>query len=127
MAIEKRFHQRIDIETDVDIHILHHNRHILAKAENVTPYGMLLRIDKLTVPTGMLLELSLDIDQYLRTVPGLVIWADRQKIGIMFPQIQPTLFTAAEALIGKDKGPIAGSHRISAKYMLFQPEPHTST
>jgi len=127
MAIEKRFHQRIDIEADVDIHILHHNRHILAKAENITPYGILLSIDKLAVPTGMLLELSLDIDHHLYTVSGLVIWTGRQKIGIMFPQIQPTLFTAAEALISKDKHPIADSHRTSAKHMLFQPEPHSST
>ena len=42
MTIEKRFHQRIDIEADVDIHILHRDRHIMAKAENITPYGMLL-------------------------------------------------------------------------------------
>ena len=50
----------------------------------------------------MLLELSADINGHLASVPGLVIWAEQQKIGIMFPQIQPTLFTAAEALVKQE-------------------------
>jgi hypothetical protein len=132
MTIEKRFHQRIDIEADVDIHIVHRDRHIMAKAENITPYGILLRTDKLSVPTGMLLELSVDIDGFLNTVPGLVIWANQQKIGIMFPQIQPGLYTAAEAIVKhvptkkkqSSKGRLASSS-ISPKHILFQPEPQS--
>ena len=92
MTIEKRFHQRIDIEADVDIHILHRDRHIMAKAENITPYGMLLSTEKL----------SGDINGHLASVPGLVSWAEQQKIRIMFPQIQPALFTAAEALVKQE-------------------------
>ncbi len=132
MTIEKRFHQRMDIEADVDIHIMHRDRHIMSKAENITPYGMLLSTDKLTVPNGMLLELSIDIDGYLSTVPGLVIWSDQQNIGIMFPQIQPALFTAAESLGNKDisrkQRTIKNTHspRITPKHLLFQPEPHSS-
>lgn len=132
MTIEKRFHQRIDIEAHVDVLIVHRERQIVAKAENITPYGILLSTDKLSVPTGMLLELSIDIDGYLSTVPGLVIWTEQQKIGLMFPQIQPALFTAAEALVGQDrlkkkhssKTQLTSSN-ISPKHMLFQPEPHS--
>ena len=132
MTIEKRFHQRMDIDADVDIHIMHRDRHIMAKAENLTPYGILLSTEKLSVPTGMLLELSIEIDGYLRTVPGLVIWTEQQKIGVMFPEIQPGLFTAAEELTREvlpkkkrsSKGRVA-STSISPKHMLFQPEPHT--
>jgi hypothetical protein len=132
MTIEKRFHQRMEIDADVDIHIMHRDRHIMAKAENLTPYGILLSTEKLSVPTGMLLELSIEIDGNLRTVPGLVIWAEQQKIGVMFPEIQPGLFTAAEEL-GREEFPKkkrsskkrVASPGISPKHMLFQPEPHT--
>ncbi len=133
MTIEKRFHQRMDIEADVDIHIMHRDRHIMAKAENITPYGMLLSTDKLAVPTGMLLEMSIDIDGNPISVPGLVIWTRQQKIGVMFPQIQPALFTEAEAFVERSsvKTRKAGkkssaSGRISSKHVLFQPEPHSS-
>jgi hypothetical protein len=131
MTIEKRFHQRIDIEADVDIHILHRERHITAKAENITPYGMLLSTDKLSVPTGMLLELSVDINGFSGSVPGLVIWTDQQKIGLMFPQIQPALFTAAEALAEKTPlrkqktGKRSAASGTNSKHILFQPEPRT--
>jgi hypothetical protein len=132
MTIEKRFHQRTDIDADVDIHIVHRDRHISAKAENITPYGMLLSTEKLSVPTGMLLELSVDINGYISAVPGLVIWTEQQKIGIMFPQIQPGLYTAAEALVKREspkkkrsnKGRLV-SPSINPKHVLFQPEPHT--
>ncbi len=129
MTIEKRFHQRIEIELDVDIHFPHRGRHLSAKAENITPYGMLLSTDKLTVPTGMLLELSVDIDGYFSTVPALIIWSSQQKIGVMFPQIQPALFTAAEAMAEKSSlkkqksNKKSASSGISAKHILFQPEP----
>lgn len=132
MAIEKRFHQRIDTEADVDIHILHRDRHIVAKAENISPYGILLSTEKLSVPSGMLLELSININGHLGTVCGLVIWADQQKIGIMFPKIQPRLFTAAEALVRQEipkkwpnKSRLASSPSNTPKHILFQPEPHS--
>ena len=124
MTIEKRFHQRTEIDTEV--HILHRERHIMATAQNITPYGMLLSTDKLIVPSGMLLEMSIEIDGRLSSVPGLVVWAGQQKIGIMFPQTEFALFTAAESIKGKYKSSVADSHRTSAKYMLFQPELHTS-
>jgi hypothetical protein len=122
----------MEIEADVDVHIVHRERHITAKADNITPYGMLLSTDKLSIPSGMLLELSIDIDGYLRTVPGLVIWSGQQKIGIMFPQIQPALFTAAEELAGKTvskkkrrNSRQLTSSAIAPKHILFPPEPHT--
>jgi hypothetical protein len=131
MTIEKRFHRRIDIDADVDIHIIHRDRHLIAKAGNIAPYGILLSTEKLSVPTGMLLELSIDIAGYSGTVPGLVIWSGQQKIGLMFPQIQPALFTAAEAIAAKyppknkqlNKSRLA-SHNATARHILFQPEPH---
>jgi hypothetical protein len=131
MTIEKRFHQRIDIEADVDIHILHRERHISAKAENITPYGIQLSTGKLSVPTGMLLELSVDIDGFISSVSGLVIWTDQQKIGLMFPQIQPALFTAAEALVDKNTprkqkvNTRSAASGTRSKHILFPPEPQT--
>lgn len=128
MTIEKRFHKRIDIQADVDIHILHRDRHIVAKAENITPYGILLSTEKLSVPTGMLLELSIDINDHHGTVCGLVIWTDQQKIGIMFPEIQPGLFTAAEALMRQElpkKKRLASPSSNTPKHILFQPKPHS--
>ncbi len=133
MTIEKRFHQRMDIEAEVDINIVHRDRHIIAKAENITPYGMLLSTGKLTIPTGMLLELSVNIDGYFGTVPALIIWSSQKKIGVMFPQIQPKLFTAAEALVRQElpKKKRLNNSRIATpssnrpKHILFQPEPHS--
>jgi hypothetical protein len=115
----------------VDIHILHRERHITAKAENITPYGILLSTDKLSVPTGMLLELSVDIDGFVCSVKGLVIWTNQQKIGLMFPQIQPALFTAAEALVENNPPRKQKANKRSAasgsgsRHILFQPEPQS--
>jgi len=108
MTIEKRFHQRMEIDTEV--HILHRERHIVATTQNITPYGMLLSTDKLIVPSGMLLEMSIEIDGHPILVPGLVIWAGQQKIGIMFPQTESALFTAAESIKSNCKSSVANPH-----------------
>ncbi len=132
MTIEKRFHQRLEIEADIDVHILHRNRHIITRAQNISPYGILLSTDKLSVPTGMLLELFIAIDDYLCTEPGLVIWTSKQKIGVMFPQMQPALFTAAESFVRNNSlarpnfVQDAPATRTNPKHMLFQPEPYSS-
>lgn len=128
MTVEKRFHKRMDI--DIDVHILHRERHITATAEDITPYGMLLRTDKLAVPNGMLLEISIELDNCIKTISGLVIWTRQNRIGVMFPQIQSALYTAAEAYADRCRPSkpravsSAQTASIGSKHRLFLPEPH---
>ncbi len=126
MTIEKRLHKRLNL--DVDSHILYRGRHITATTKDITPYGALLSTDRLSVPTGILLKLSIEIDGRHEIVSGLVIWCGQQKIGVMFQHAQYALFTAAESLCGNH---VLGKQEsiddsltssISPKHVLFQPE-----
>lgn len=128
MIVEKRFHTRIN--TDIDSHIIYRGRHVTATTQDITPYGALLSTDRLSVPNGMLLQLSIEIDGHTEIVPGLVIWSGQQKIGVMFQQIQYTLFTAAESL-SSNKNPVKqksinNSTSATVKHVLFQPKPGLS-
>jgi hypothetical protein len=128
MTIEKRFHQRINVE--IDAHIIHRDRHITATANDITPYGMLLNTNKLSVPNGMLLEISMEVNGHVSTMPGLIIWANQEKIGVMFPQAQFALFTAAESHPSRSTVEIQDGDSstqptsMASKHILFQPEPH---
>ncbi len=128
MTVEKRFHQRMNI--DIDAHIVYRDRHIIATVKNITPYGILLSADKLSVPNGMLLEISIEVNDRITSMSGLVIWSNQNKIGIMFPHAQFALFTAAESYVDKNM-PVTSTKiennqvvSIASKHRLFQPEPH---
>ncbi len=127
MIVEKRFHTRLD--THIESHILYRGRHITATTKDITPYGALLSTDRLSVPNGMLLKLSIEIDGRNEVVSGLVIWSRQQKIGIMFQQLQYDLFAATESLAGNTtigrRRPADNSPRVTPKHVLFQPEPGT--
>lgn len=128
MIVEKRFHTRLDIH--IDSHILYRGRYVTATTKDITPYGALLSTDRLSVPNGMLLKLVIEINGRSETVSGLVIWSGQQKIGIMFQQLQYSLFAAAESLVGasnlgKQKSSYNSASNITPKHVLFQPEPGT--
>ena len=129
MIVDKRLHKRMDL--GVDGHILYRGRHITATTKDITPYGALLSTDRLSVPTGIMLKLSMDIDGSHEIVSGLVVWCEQQKIGVMFKHAQHSLFTAAESLISDQilsaQESIDDSHTssITPKHVLFQPGPGT--
>jgi hypothetical protein len=129
MIVEKRLHKRMDL--NLDSHILYRGRHITATLKDITPYGALLCTDRLSVPTGILLKLSVEIDGRHEIVSGLVVWCGQQKIGIMFKHAQFPLFTAAESLVGsntlgEELVDSSHTHSITPKHVLFQQEPSTS-
>jgi hypothetical protein len=125
MIVEKRFHTRL--ETHIDSHILYRGRHITATTKDITPYGALLSTDRLSVPNGMLLKLSIEVGGRSEVVSGLVVWSRQQKIGIMFQQIQYDIFTAAESTaVNPGNSKQNSSHNspsVTPKHVLFQPEP----
>jgi hypothetical protein len=130
MIVEKRLHKRMDL--DLDGHILYRGRHITATTRDITPYGALLSTDRLSVPTGIMLKLSLEIDGRHEIVSGLVVWCCQQKIGIMFKHAQFSLYTAAESLVSNQvlcgEESIEDTHAsgMTPKHVLFQPGPGAS-
>jgi hypothetical protein len=129
MIVEKRLHKRMDL--DLDSHILYRGRHITATTKDITPYGALLSTDRLSVPTGILLKLSIEIDGRHEIVSGLVVWCGQQKIGVMFKYAQFSLYTAAESLadsntLGRESINDFPTQSITPKNVLFQSEPSTS-
>jgi hypothetical protein len=130
MTVEKRLHTRMNL--DLDSHILYRGRHITATTKDITPYGALLSTDRLSVPTGILLKLSIEIDGRHEIVSGLVVWCGQQKIGVMFKHAQFSLYTAAESLVGyqaigaEESIDDSCSLGITPKHILFHPEPSAS-
>ncbi len=128
MILEKRYHKRMSVY--MDVHIMHRGRHIQATADNITPYGMFLSTNNLTVPKGMQLELSISINDSIQQITGLVVWSTPNSIGIIFTCPQHELYTTAEScasLKNQAKPHTTDSSTIIPKHLLFPPELHTSS
>ena len=93
MTIEKRHCPRIDL--DAHAQILYRGRSFSARARTLSRDGLLLQTGPLTIPSGMLIEISLNLDHDQWQLTGLVTRSGPEGIGIMFRTPQPELYQAA--------------------------------
>ncbi len=98
MAIEKRHCPRTDLS--IEAQILYRGRSFSARAHNLSRDGLFLQTGPLTIPSGMLIEISLTLGRNQRQITGLVTRSGAEGIGIMFRIPQPELYRAALAHAG---------------------------
>jgi len=91
MPVERRYSKRIRVDYEVELG--YRGRRLPnAKARNLSPEGIYIALDNLTLPSGTLLEL--EIRRWGREwfVPAIVVHGDSRGVGLMFREPQPVLY-----------------------------------
>lgn len=98
MAIEKRHCLRTDL--GIEAQILYRGRSFSARTHNLSRDGLFLQTGPLTIPSGILIEISLTLGRDQWQIAGLVTRSGTEGIGVMFRMPQPELYRAALAHAG---------------------------
>ena len=92
MAVERRHSNRIALTNDV--RLIYRKRSFLAHMCNLSYEGMCLKIDALSIPRGMMLELDFQLAGRHWQIPSLVTHHSPGELGVMFISEQRALFDA---------------------------------
>ena len=95
MNLEGRYSARLPV--DLRVHIRYRKRRLRsAHLRNLSTDGMILDVQSVTLPTGTLVELELEMDSGSKDlrIPAMVVHHDGLGIGVMFRYSQPELFEA---------------------------------
>ena len=94
MTIEKRYQQRHPC--NIPAHLIYRRRSFSVTATDITAYGIGLKSDYLTIPSGNIIDLELALGDQQWHVSGLIIHIADQHIGIMFRSLQPELLETVQ-------------------------------
>jgi hypothetical protein len=99
MSVERRYSFRHWI--DCPVHIRYRRRRFCrARGRNLCAEGMFLEVQSLTLPTGTLVELELDLDGADWLVPAIVVHHQAGGVGVMFREPRPELLQS----LGRSRG-----------------------
>jgi hypothetical protein len=96
MNIEKRYRSRI--EYCFHAHIAYRRRGFHGVVKNLTREGMYLETNRLTIPTGNLVELSFYMGEHQWQISALVVHVQQSGLGVIFRTPQPELEREASRL-----------------------------
>jgi hypothetical protein len=92
MNLERRYSAGLPV--DLRVHIRYRKRRLhSAHVRNLSTDGMFLDVQSVTLPTGTLVELELELDSGSKDlrIPAMVVHHDGSGIGVMFRHSQPEL------------------------------------
>ena len=93
MTIERRYHPRTELA--VYALIRYRGRSFPARSRNVSSGGICLESPSLSLASGLLLEVELQLSGHRWQVPGIVVHRQPPRFGLLFRVPQPELFLAA--------------------------------
>lgn len=110
MAVERRHSKRLALAYDV--RLIYRKRSFLARMCNLSQEGMCLKINALSIPRGMMLELDFQLAGRHWQIPSLVTHHSPGELGVMFVSEQCALFDA----VARSEAPLQndGPMRVAA-------------
>jgi hypothetical protein len=116
MNVERRYGARRTI--DLEVHVRYRGRHFsVAKGRNLSVDGMYLRVPRVTLHEGTMVELELEAAGKRWLVAGIVVHRHDAGVGVMFREHQPELFRALSQTTGSLVPPrtVAPERRAAAR------------
>jgi hypothetical protein len=94
MGVERRYCVRYTVDFPVQIRY-RKRRFLCGQARDLSADGLYLEVRNLTLPSGTLVELELDLEGKQWLVAAVVVHHHWSGIGVMFRDPQPELFREA--------------------------------
>jgi hypothetical protein len=94
MGVERRYCARYPVDFPVQIRY-RKRRFLCGQARDLSADGLYLQVRNLTLPSGTLVELELDLQGKQWLVAAVVVHHHGNGIGVMFRDPQPELFREA--------------------------------
>ena len=96
MAIEKRHHQRVDLEFNAQL--VYRRRGFPVRVKNLSTEGIFMETGALTIPTGTLVDMEFGLADHSWQISGLVVHRCPEGVGVMFRMDQPELLDQARQI-----------------------------
>jgi len=105
MAVQKRYQTRLEINREIQL--IYRKRAFTAYATDLSSEGMGLKIEALSIPTGMFLELDLQINGEHWQIPAVITHCSPNNLGVMFLAKQDRLYSTLLKQHEEEKQPQA--------------------